>query len=68
MCFHKEMFNSLVSKEEVIVKMVVDSTCKVINTRIVNVTCKDGLVCALEVIWYISEAQYLISIGVLDEE
>ena len=50
-CSHKEMFNSLISKEEGTVKMVDDSACEVISTRIVNVTYRDGTMCALEVIW-----------------
>jgi len=62
-CSHKEMFNSLARKEEGIFKMVDNSTCKVIDTRTVNVTCIDETVHALEAIWY-----SLISIGLLDEK
>ena len=52
LCSQKELFNSLVAKEEVIVKMVDDSACKVISTGTVKVTERDGTVCALEVIRY----------------
>jgi len=49
--------------------MVDGSACKVISTRTVKVTGRDGTVRALEAVWYIPEAQYnLISIRVLDEE
>jgi len=63
------MFNSLISKEEGTVKMVDGSTCKVIGTGTVEVTCRNGTVRALEVVWYILKARYnLIFIRVLDEE
>ena len=68
-CSHKEMFNSLVVKEEGTVKMVDDSACEVINTGIVNITWRDGTVHALKMVRYVPEARYnLISIRVLDEE
>jgi len=63
------MFNSLVAKEEGTVKTVDGSTCEVISTETINVTCRDKMVCALKMVWYVSEARYnLISIGVLNEE
>jgi len=62
-CSHKEMFNSLVAKEEVFVKMVDGSAYKIIRTETVNVTYKDGMVHALEAVWYVPESQSnLISI------
>jgi len=68
-CSHKEMFNSLVAKEKGTVKIVDDLTCEVISIRIVNVTCRDGMMHTLEAVRYIPEARYnLIFIGVLDEE
>jgi len=68
-CFQKELFNSLVAKEEGTIKMVDGSTCEVIGTGTVNVTERDGTVHALEVVWYVSVACYnLIFIGMLDEE
>ena len=49
--------------------MMDGSACKVIGTGTVKVTERDGTVCALEAVWYVPEARYiLISIGVLDEE
>ena len=54
---YKEMFNSLVAKEKRNVKMVDDLTCEVINTRTINVTCRDGTVRALEAVWYVPKAQ-----------
>jgi len=66
---HKEMFNSLAANEEGAVKMVEGSTCEVISTGTINVTCRDGMMRALEMIRYVLEARYnLISIEVLDEE
>ena len=63
------MFNSLVVKEEGTIKIVDGSTCKVISTGTINVTCKVETVRALEAVWYISEARCnLIFIEVLDEE
>jgi len=63
------MFNSLIAKEEDTVKMVDGSACEVIGTGTINVTCKDGTVCALEAVRYVPEARHdLISIGVFDEE
>ena len=68
-CSHKEMFNSLVTKEEGTVKMVDGSACKIIDTGKINVTCRDGMVRTLEEVRYVSEARYnLISIGMLDKE
>ena len=67
--FPKELFNSLVAKEELIVKMVDDSACEIIGTTTVKVTKRDGTVHALEAVRYVPKAQYnLISIRVLDEE
>jgi len=57
-CFHKDMFNSLIAKEERAVKMVDGSACKIIGTGTVNVTRRDGMVRALKVVWYVSEARY----------
>jgi len=69
-CSQKELFNnSLVVKEEGIVKMVDGSVCEIIGTGTVKVTGRDGIVRALEAVWYVPEARYnLISIRVLDEE
>jgi len=65
----KEMFNSMVAKEKGTVKIVIDSACEVISTGTINVTSRDGMVCALEAVWYVPEALYnLISIRVLDLE
>ena len=66
----QELFNnSLIAKEEGIIKMVDGSACKVIGTVIVKITERDGTVHALEAVWYVPEAPYnLISIRVLDEE
>ena len=62
------MFNSLVAKKERAVKMMDDSTCEIIDIGTVNVTGIDGMVRALKVIRYVSEARYsLISIEVLDK-
>jgi len=63
--YHKEMFKSLVVKVEGIVKIVDGSTCKVIDTGTVNVTCRDGTVRALEAVRHFLEA---MSIRVLDKE
>jgi len=61
------MFNSLVAKEEGTVKMMDDLVCEVIDTETVNITGKDGMMRALEVVRYVPEARYnQISIGVLD--
>ena len=68
-CSQKELFNSLVVKEEGIVKMIDGSACEVIDTVTVKGTERDGRVRALEAVWYVPEARYnLISIRVLDEE
>ena len=52
-CYQKEMFNSLVAKEEGTVKMVDGLTWEVIDTGTVNVTDRDGMVRALEAVRYI---------------
>jgi len=49
-CSQKELFNSLVAKEEWTVKMVDGSVCEVINTRTMNVTGRDEMVRALKAI------------------
>ena len=69
-CSQKELFNnSLVAKEEGIVKIVDDSACEVIGTGTVKIIEKYGMLYALEAIQYILEARYnLIYIGVLNEE
>ena len=68
-CSQKELFNSLVAKEEEFVKKVDGSACEVIGTGTVKVTERDGMVHALEAVQYVPEARYnLISIMVLDEE
>jgi len=48
--------------------MVDGSACKVIDTGTVNVTGRNGKVCALEVVRYVLEAYNQISIRVIDEE
>ena len=69
-CSQKKLFNnSLVAKEEGIIKMVDVSTCEVIGTGTVKVTERDGTMCALKAVRYVSEARHnLISIRVLDEK
>ena len=69
-CSQKELLNnSLVVKEEGIVKMVNGLTCEIIGTGTVKVTGRDGTMRALEVVRYVPEARHnLISIRVLDEE
>ena len=63
------MNNSLVAKEEGIVKMVDGSACEVIGTGIAKVTEKDGMVRTLVAVWYVSETRYnLITVRVLNEE
>ena len=63
------MFNSLIAKEEGIVKMLDGSDCEVISTGTIKVTGRDGTVRALEAVRYVPESRYnLISIRVLDEE
>jgi len=66
----KELLNnSLVAKEEGIVKMVDGSACEVIGTGIAKVTEKDGMVRTLVAVWYVSETRYnLITVRVLNEE
>ena len=54
----KEMFNSLIAKEEESVKMMNGSTYEVIDTGTVNFTCKDGTTHALEVVMYILKVCY----------
>ena len=49
-CFQKELFNSLVAKEEWIVKMVDGSACEIIDTETVKVIGRDGTVRALEAV------------------
>ena len=49
-CSQKELFNSLVAKEEGIVKMVDESACEVIGTGTVKFTERDGTVRALEAV------------------
>ena len=45
------------------------SAYEVISIRTVKVTGRDGIVRALEAVWYVPEARYnLISIRVLNEE
>ena len=48
-----ELFNSLVAKEEGIVKMVDGSTCEVIGTGTVKVTERDRMVRTLEAVRYV---------------
>ena len=49
--------------------MVDGSVCDVIDIRIVKVTERDGMMCALKAVQFVSKACYnLISIRVLDEE
>ena len=68
-CSHKQMFNSLVAKEEGIIKIVNGLACEVIGTETVKVTERDGMVCAQKAVRFVPEARYsLIYIGVLDEE
>jgi len=52
-CSQKEMFNSLIAKEEGTVKMVDGSACKVIGTETVNVTGRYLKGHALEMVWYV---------------
>jgi len=49
-CSQKEMFNSLVAKEEGTVKMADDSACKVIDIGTINVTCRNETMYALEAV------------------
>jgi len=57
--FPKELFNnSLVAKEEEIVKMVDGSACEVIGTGIVKVTERDGTMHALEAVQNVPEIRY----------
>ena len=69
-CSQKELFhNSLVAKKKGVVIMIDDSACKVIGTKTIKVTERDGTMCAQEAIRYVPEAWYsLISIRVFDEE
>ena len=52
-CSQKELFNFLVAKEERIVKMVDGSACEIIGTGTINIAERDGMVRALEAVWYI---------------
>jgi len=54
-CSHKKMFNLLVTKEEGTAKMMDGSVCEV-NTEIINVTCRDEIICAMEAVRYVSKA------------
>jgi len=68
-CSRKEMFNSLVAKEEGTFKMVDGSAYEIIDTETINITYRDLTVHVLKAVRYVPEARYhLISIGVLDEE
>jgi len=68
-CSQKEMFNSLVTKEEGIAKMMDGSACEVIGTGTAKVTKTDRTVHTLEAVRYIPKVRYnIISIRVLDEE
>jgi len=49
------MFNLLVTKEEGTAKMMDGSVCEV-NTEIINVTCRDEIICAMEAVRYVSKA------------
>ena len=49
-CSQKELFNSLIVKEEETVKMVNGSACKVIDTETVKVTERCGTMRALEAV------------------
>ena len=66
----KELFNNfLAAKEKAIIKIVNDSACKVISTETVKIIERDGMVHAVEVVWYVPKTRYnLISIRSLDEE
>ena len=49
--------------------MVDDLACKIIGTETVKVTERDGMVYALEMVWYVPKASHnLISIRMLDKE
>jgi len=68
-CSKKQLFNSLVTKEEGTVKMVDSLASKVIDTGTIKITERDETVRVLEAVQYVSEARYnLISIELLDEE
>ena len=61
-CSQKKLFNSLATKEEEIVKMMDDSSCKVIGTGTVKIK-KNKMVHALEAVLYVPKVRYnLISI------
>jgi len=49
-CFQKELFNSLVAKDEGIVKMVDGSACEVIGIGTIKITERDRTVRALEAV------------------
>ena len=62
-CSQKKMFNSLVAKEEGTINIVDSLACKAIDTRTVNVTGRDGMMCALKAVRYVPKVRYnLISI------
>jgi len=59
----------LVAKEEMNVKMVNGSACKIIGTGTVKVTKRDRMMCALEAVWYVPEVHYnVISIKMLTKK
>jgi len=49
-CSLKEMFNSFIAKEEETIKIVDDSAYEAIVTGTVNVTCRNGIMHALETV------------------
>ena len=68
-CSQKEMFNSLVAKEEETVKMVDDSACEIFRTETIIVTSRDKTVRTLKTVQYVPQVRYnLISIWMLDSE
>ena len=50
-CSQKELFNSLVAKEEGIIKMADGSAYEVIGTGTIKITERDGMVRTLETVW-----------------
>jgi len=50
------MFNFLIVKEKGAVKIMDDSTRKIIGTGTINVTGRDGTVRTLKAIWYAPES------------
>ena len=68
-CSQKEMFNSLVAKEEETVKIVDGSACEILSTETIIVTSRDKMVRALKTVRYVPQVRYnLISIWMLDSE